>query len=129
MGDLPQEQQGPEDENDYKFPTHDWPPSTPQADRHQLYIGHGTAVAAVAVGKTIGVASQANLVMVRTTGAVVRSGNVNPDNKYTAGGHRTRALENAFEWILTDIQQQRQTQPNFRPVINLSVRKSSNTSV
>jgi subtilisin family serine protease len=86
--------------------------------------GHGTMVASVAAGYVSGVASKANLVVVK-----MRNSAKNPNNPSNPNllprGVTDSALEFAFAWTIDDIRRQRlqNTDPNARYIINLSYGK------
>ncbi|KAI4626211.1 uncharacterized protein J4E87_004711 [Alternaria ethzedia] len=99
--DLTDDQKGPEDMTDV--------------------TGHGTQVASIAAGYVSGVASKANLVVVKMVNWAK-----NPRKPDQPGliprGVTDSALEYAFAWTLKDIGQQRlkNPDPNARYIINLS---------
>lgn len=104
LGSLSDDQKGPEDMADIN--------------------GHGTMVASIAAGYVSGVASKANLVVVK-----MRNSAKNPQNpesdKLIPRGVTDSALEFALSWTFKDIEQQRRqnTDPNAKYIINLSYGK------
>jgi subtilisin family serine protease len=86
--------------------------------------GHGTMVASVAAGYVSGVASKANLVVVK-----MRNSAKNPNKPSNPNllprGVMDSALEFAFAWTIDDIRRQKlqNTDPNARYIINLSYGK------
>ena len=104
LGSLSDDQKGPEDMTDIN--------------------GHGTMVASIVAGYISGVASKANLVVVK-----MRNWAKNPQNpesdKLIPRGVTDSALEFALSWTFKDIEQQRRqnTDPNAKYVINLSYGK------
>ncbi|KAH6860364.1 tri m 2 allergen [Alternaria sp. MG1] len=101
LGSLSDDQKGPEDMTDIN--------------------GHGTMVASIVAGYISGVASKANLVVVK-----MRNWAKNPQNpesdKLVPRGVTDSGLEFALSWTFKDIEQQRRqnTDPNAKYVINLS---------
>jgi subtilisin family serine protease len=83
------------------------------------YTGHGTHVSSVAGGMVHGVASKANLVIVK-----FRNGAKNPfnpsNNNFVIRGVTPPALADAWDWIIDDVAQQRQSGNNGKFVINMS---------
>jgi hypothetical protein len=87
--------------------------------------GHGTAVASVAAGNSNGVASSANLVVVKFKNAAKNPNN--PDNpNFIKRGVTDSALDVAFGWVISDVARQRRdnnNDPNAKFIINLSYGK------
>lgn len=79
--------------------------------------GHGTKVASVAAGKTRGVASKANLVVVK-----FKNSAKNPLNRgaFLPRGVQDGALEYAFNWVINDIYNQKRQGNAGKFVVNLS---------
>lgn len=89
--------------------------------------GHGTLVASIAAGYTHGVASLANLVIVKFRNSAQNP--LKPDDKtLKPRGVSDSALEAAYQWIFGDIARQKKKEgadPNAKFVINMSYGKSS----
>lgn len=85
--------------------------------------GHGTAVASVAAGKTHGVASNANLVIVKFRNAAKNP--LNPTNdRYVIRGVMWSALMNAWNWVQDDVNNQRSKGNDGKFIINMSYGQS-----
>lgn len=90
-------------------PLQDWYGLTAEAIQQggTLYPGHGTAVASVAGGATLGVASKASLYLVKSSNAYRYSGGTGPNSVYN--GYyvdvttTTEALDRAFQYIYQDV--------------------------
>ncbi|KAI4711179.1 hypothetical protein J4E89_003744 [Alternaria sp. Ai002NY15] len=98
---LTNEQQGPEDMYDV--------------------TGHGTMVASIAAGYVSGVASKANLVVVKMRNRAKNP--LKPDSdELLPRGVMDIALEEAFQWTLVDIKYEKlkNPDPNARYIVNLS---------
>jgi subtilisin family serine protease len=85
--------------------------------------GHGTAVASVAAGKTHGVASNANLVIVKFRNAAKNPLNPTSD-RYVIRGVTWSALMNAWNWVQDDVNSQRSKGNNGKFIINMSYGQS-----
>jgi hypothetical protein len=102
--DLRDDQKGPEDMTDIN--------------------GHGTMVASIAAGYISGVASKANLVVVKMRNSAKNP--LNPDSpRLIPRGVTDSALEFALSWTFKDIMDRREQNPdpNARYIINLSYGK------
>lgn len=83
------------------------------------YSGHGTHVASVAGGMIHGVASNANLVIVKFRNAAKNP--FNPSNpNFVIRGVNAAALLDAWDWIINDVAEQRQNGNNGKFIINMS---------
>lgn len=92
----------------------------------KTYTGHGTGVAAVAVGRTKGVASRATLAFIKGKGQQIKPGTINnPDHKgdpiVQARGWTSLAVTRAFQTAMSDIASKGR---QGRAVINFSIGKS-----
>jgi subtilisin family serine protease len=90
---------------------------------------HGTRVASIAGGKLRGVASKANLVMVKFRNAAVNP--AKDDGVFKPRGVMDPALEDAFQFIISDVKAQKRNNnndPTKKYVVNLSYgfRRSEN---
>lgn len=89
--------------------------------------GHGTSVASVAVGVSRGVASKANLVAVKIRNAAknpARQGQPDED-KLIMRGVTDTALEAGWQFVLSDVMDQRNNHNNEGPfIVNLSMGES-----
>jgi hypothetical protein len=86
--------------------------------------GHGTLVASVAAGSSKGVASLANLVVVKFRNAAKNP--YNPSNpNFLPRGVSDSALQRAFFWVFQDVREQRQKNPDpfAQYIVNLSYGK------
>lgn len=90
--------------------------------------GHGTLVASIAAGSSYGVASRANLVMVKFRNAGMNP-NKDPDDpddptarRLIPRGVTDSALEAAFTWVFGDVARERKKNqdPSQRFIINMS---------
>jgi hypothetical protein len=81
------------------------------------HIGHGTLVASVAGGRVFGVASKADLVVVKWKNGIDPVG----QGHYVLSSSKLAALCDAFRWIFADVQR---TNRQGRAVINFSAGKS-----
>jgi hypothetical protein len=77
------------------------------------YLGHGTLVASVAGGRVFGVASKADLVVVKWKNGYDPLG----VGHFSLPGGKLAALQDAFRWIFADVEQ---TNRQGRAVINFS---------
>lgn len=77
----------------------------PREDDEHDYDGHGTAVASVAAGKTCGVASNADLVLVKMcqTPFVSRDPNDTRREPMDTRALSTGALREAWTWVVDDV--------------------------
>lgn len=85
------------------------------------YTGHGTKVASIAVGKYHGVASKANLVVVKIKNAAINS--ENRASGFVGRGVTDSAIEHAFQYVIDDVAKQRNQNGNDQSkkfIINLS---------
>lgn len=83
------------------------------------YTGHGTQVASAAVGVTLGVASKANLVAVKFRGAA-KNPFTPDDNTFKARGTTQAAITDAWDWVLSDVLEQRTKGNKGKFIINYS---------
>jgi len=90
------------------------------------YLGHGTLVASVAGGRVFGVASRADLVLVKwKNGAQTPLNDGQFNSHYTLPGGKVAALQDAFRWIMSDVVA---TKRQGRAVINFSAGRRSVSS-
>jgi hypothetical protein len=80
-------------------------------------------VASVAAGKYHGVASKANLVVVKIKNAAINPGN--PGSGFKGRGVTDSAIDYAFQYVIDDVARQRKDNPNMKFVVNLSYGKLS----
>jgi subtilisin family serine protease len=89
------------------------------------FTGHGTAVASIAAGKLRGVASKANLVVVKFKNAAL---NPNKPDTIAPRGVLDGALEFALDFVISDIARSKRANnndPNKKFIVNLSYGKQS----
>lgn len=96
--DQPDDQKAPQDNTDY--------------------TGHGTKVASIAAGKNLGVASKANLVVVKIKNAAVNP--LNPGSGFKGRGVTDSAIDYAFQYVIDDVAKQKTANPNMKFIVNLS---------
>jgi len=83
------------------------------------YNGHGTHVSSVAGGMIHGIASNANLVIVKfRNGAKNKFNPTNPN--FVMRGPTTAAVVDAWDWVINDVAAQRKGGNNGKFVINMS---------
>lgn len=90
------------------------------------YSGHGTHVASVATGGVYGVASKADLVIVKFRNAAVNPFNLGTGRFLTRGVTQV-ALLDAWSWIINDVADQKQKGNAGKFFINMSYGKSIST--
>lgn len=78
------------------------------------YTGRGTAVASVAAGLSLGVASNANLVIVKYKNAAL------VDSTYKIQSPHIASPLIAWDWIINDVADQRRRGNNGKFIINFS---------
>ena len=104
-------------------------PSADQAPQDNTdYTGHGTAVASIAAGKLRGVASKANLVVVKFKNAALNRNNPNNPGTVVPRGVMDGALEFALDFVISDVARLKRANnndPNKKFVVNLSYGKQS----
>jgi subtilisin family serine protease len=83
------------------------------------YNGHGTAVASVAGGISQGVASQANLVIIKFRNAAAQA----PININQIRGVTPAALRDAWDYAIDDVIKRRNNGDTGKFVINMSYGK------
>ncbi|KAF2238164.1 subtilisin-like protein [Viridothelium virens] len=74
-------------------------------DNIHEYTGHGTATASIAVGKTLGVASRANLMVAKTSNGKSVPGAVPPDALVENVGAKRHTIDFLLQYIIGDVRQ------------------------
>lgn len=98
----------------------------PLADEITDHNGHGTTVASVAGGVTHGVASKANLVLVKFK---EWARNANKPTSWVYRGVTDPALDYAWEWVVKDVLEKRKRGNTGKFIVNMSYGNAPSISV